>query len=324
MGNVLSTRNLSTSDNTIPLLLLNHLHRNNLIWKMEYMRELRGRSICEHSQSQANTVEASSVEMLSINVSNITTNRRKNRYQCVPCFHHSRVVLSTSADTSKLAYIDANYIDGFELEKKFIATQAPKSGKDVTDFYNMIWENKCKIIVVLANFFENKNNKFYPYWPMSVGFEMYGKYKLCTTRISNNGTHVKFFLLIENTTTTRRPRSISLFHYLNWPQHGVPLKIHDFISFFLKINVEALGHFFTSPRMGPIVVHGNAGVGRTGTFCALDVCFEEWHKTHVTNVLDTVKRIRRQRYMSVTTADQYAFIFRTLEILQKWNIPLKY
>ncbi|BAF45533.1 GfV-C1-ORF1 [Ichnoviriform fumiferanae] len=323
MGNVLSTRNSSTIDNTIPLLS-EEGRRKTIIWKMEYEQELCDHSTCGHSQSQANMAEARSTQALSTNIFNIAKNRRKNRYQSVPCFDHSRVVLSTSTGSGDSDYIHASYIDGFKLKKKFIATQAPISGKEVNDFYNMIWENKCEMIVVLATFFEDEGNKFYPHWPMCVSFDMRGKFKLCTTRVDYRGAYTKFFLLIENTTIMERPRSISLYHYLDWPQHSVPLSIFDFLTFLMVINTEALERFFTSSRMGPIVVHGNAGIGRVGTFCAIDVCLEKWHATDAINVLDTVKRIRRQRYMSITTADQYAFIFCAVETLKKWNIPVKY
>nr|AGQ20209.1 AsIV-cont00097-ORF2 [Apophua simplicipes ichnovirus] len=129
---------------------------------------------------------------------------------------------------------------------------------------------------------------------------------------------------MKNKTTRERPRSISLYHYRDWPQFGVPLNVKDFLTFFMVINAEELERFFTSLGTGPVVVHGIAGIGRTGAFCALDVCFEEWHKTNATNVLDTVKRIRRERHMSVETADQYAFIFCSLEILKTWNVTYKY
>ncbi|BAF45557.1 GfV-C18-ORF1 [Ichnoviriform fumiferanae] len=326
MGNVFSTKKLSTNDVTYRSVS-GELNRNNNVLP-DIIPSVS--AVCDHpirecwENNMNNMAEARSLEVLSINVCNIAENRTKNRCQLVPCLDHSRVVLSTSNDSNNSDYIHANYIDGFKLKKKFIATQAPISGKTVNDFYNMIWENNCEIIVVLAKFFDNEENVFDPYWPMSVGLEVRGKYKFFTRRIDVRASYAKYFLLIENITTMERPRSISLYQYLNWPQHGVPLDIFDFLSFLMVINAEALERFFTSSRMGPIVVHGNAGIGRTGTFCALDVCLEEWHETHATNVLDTVKRIRRQRYMSITTADQCAFIFCALEILKKLNMHLKY
>lgn len=67
---------------------------------------------------------------------------------------------------------------------------------------------------------------------------------------------------------------------------------------------------------GHIIVHCSAGLGRTGSFLAIDVLLD--HLVHtiasgiqdpVVNVMSTVNQLRKQRPGSVQTKDQYAFIY---------------
>nr|AGQ20208.1 AsIV-cont00097-ORF1 [Apophua simplicipes ichnovirus] len=190
MGNIFSTKYSSTRDYT---LLPEEFQQGYPSWKTEYVNGVCGRPICESDQNQPNSAsKASSQKKLTTDISYLAVNRAKNRYRCIPCFDHSRVVL-TSAGSRSSDYIHANYIDGFDLKKKFIATQAPITKRTVNDFYDMIWENRCEIIVVLANFFEAEGNEFRPYWPMSIGSEVGKKYILDATRIDDKGSYAKFF-----------------------------------------------------------------------------------------------------------------------------------
>ena len=60
-------------------------------------------------------------------------------------------------------------------------------------------------------------------------------------------------------------REIQQFHFTAWPDHGVPKYGTPLVSFQKKID-----EFHDRKKHGPMVVHGSAGVGRTGTFITLD------------------------------------------------------
>lgn len=61
-----------------------------------------------------------------------------------------------------------------------------------------------------------------------------------------------------------------------------------------------------------MVVHCSAGVGRTGTFIAIDMNMDQAEKTGTIDVLGTMNNMRRQRSTVVQTEDQYVFIYKCL------------
>ena len=56
-----------------------------------------------------------------------------------------------------------------------------------------------------------------------------------------------------------------------------------------------------SPSKGPILVHCSAGVGRTGTFIAVDIALEQAKKEGVVDIAGIVNRLRQQRMKMVQT-----------------------
>lgn len=73
-------------------------------------------------------------------------NREGNRYNNILCYDTNRVILKT--DPNGNDYINASYLDGFELEKAYIASQGPLENT-CEDFWRMVWENlTCTIIMV--------------------------------------------------------------------------------------------------------------------------------------------------------------------------------
>lgn len=100
---------------------------------------------------------------------------------------------------------------------------------------------------------------------------------------------------------------------ISWPDFGVPDSAEPIFQ--LKSMVEDLqsaGRETTQVQRPPIVVHCSAGIGRTGSYITISTGIDSLLTTGRCNVIDTVKRIRGQRALSVQTADQYELCYTSL------------
>ena len=75
----------------------------------------------------------------------------------------------------------------------------------------------------------------------------------------------------------------------SWPDHGVP----ESPTPLLLLRRKALRSWNNSQH--PILVHCSAGVGRTGTFIAIDMALEQVEKEKLVDIPGIVNRLRQQR-----------------------------
>lgn len=119
-------------------------------------------------------------------------------------------------------------------------------------------------------------------------------------------------------TGTQTTHLLSHYHFHAWPDHGVPDN-----SSSLRTICAALGRARATGR--PALVHCSAGIGRTGTFCAVDITlqrFDSWRSRagevtpeEVAATLDMpslVASLRTQRMGMVQTLEQYEYVYQTL------------
>ena len=64
-----------------------------------------------------------------------------------------------------------------------------------------------------------------------------------------------------------------------------------------------------SPSKGPILVHCSAGVGRTGTFIAIDIALEQAKREGVVDIAGIVNRLRQQRMKMVQTLVSVTIVY---------------
>ncbi|XP_057883135.1 receptor-type tyrosine-protein phosphatase eta [Melospiza georgiana] len=226
-------------------------------------------------------------------------NRGKNRYNNVLPYDISRVKLSNQS--SGTDYINANYMPGYNSKKAFIAAQGPLPNT-IEDFWQMIWEKSIYSIVMLTKCVEQARTKCEQYWPDKQP-KSYGD--VIVTMVSEvvlpEWTIRDFTVEKSNTPESHTVRQ---FHFTSWPDHGVP-ETTD-----LLINFRHLVHEYNSqnPVDSPTLVHCSAGVGRTGTFIAIDRLIQQMEMENTVDVYGVVYDLRMHRPLMVQTEDQYVFL----------------
>ncbi|NWH70678.1 PTPRJ phosphatase, partial [Piaya cayana] len=230
----------------------------------------------------------------------LVENRGKNRYNNVLPYDISRVkLLDQSSGTDD--YINASYMPGYISKKAFIAAQGPLPNT-IEDFWRMIWEKDIYSIVMLTKCVEQARTKCEQYWPDKQS-KSYGD--IIVTMVSEivlpEWTIRDFTVEKSN---IPEGHTVRQFHFTSWPDHGVP-ETTD-----LLINFRHLVHEYISqnPIDSPTLVHCSAGVGRTGTFIAVDRLIQQIEMENTVDVYGVVYDLRMHRPLMVQTEDQYVFL----------------
>uniref|UniRef100_A0A3B3UXY6 protein-tyrosine-phosphatase n=1 Tax=Poecilia latipinna TaxID=48699 RepID=A0A3B3UXY6_9TELE len=245
------------------------------------------------------------------------SNQIKNRYSDVLCLDQSRVRLCQLCDDEDETsdYINASFMDGYKRSNAYIATQGPLP-KTFVDFWRMVWEQMVLIIVMTTRVVERGRVKCGQYWPLEEGrTEQHGYFMVKNTHIQVFQDFKLSYLELYNTQSGEK-REVCHYLYVSWPDFGVPKSASAMLDFRehvlerRKAAAQSLGSSWRGPPGGPpVVVHCSAGIGRTGTFCTLDICLSQLEDVGTVNVHQTVRRMRTQRAFSIQTWDQYYFCY---------------
>lgn len=245
-------------------------------------------------------------------------NVHKNRYADVLCYDHSRVRLPLLNGDPYSDYLNANYMDGYKQKNAFIAAQGPLP-KTFSDFWHMIWEEQVQTIVMTTRTVERGRLKCGQYWPLDVGTSgEYGKITVNNLEVDSRRDY-SITLLSMNNSATGESRRIAHFQFTSWPDFGTPrsalamLEFREEVRQYQSTSVKEMGEDWTGHAGGPpIVVHCSAGIGRTGTFCTLDISLARLEDVATVDVCNTVRLMRAQRAYSIQTPDQYEFCYFAL------------
>lgn len=254
-------------------------------------------------------------------------NSVRNRYFNVYPYDSSRVKLPV-LNSRYSDYINASYVE--VGEDKYIATQGPL--KSTTHQFWAMAFNEATIedeivIVMVTPLVEGGVTKCFQYWPSLHELISF------TQLLRNDGidlpslevTHIKEeyntegdYLLTELELKSGDViKKVHHFYYYKWADAKVPPSISPLLQLSQDIReIDVIP-----------IIHCSAGVGRTGTFIAIDHLFHNYSKVlkglkpsddYVSEddpILRTVSLLRKNRMMMVQTVYQYNFLYESAKAL---------
>ncbi|UJR38381.1 hypothetical protein I4U23_031051 [Adineta vaga] len=230
----------------------------------------------------------------------LNINRGLNRFRDVLPYDDTRVCLTKGTND----YINANYIEVPPANRKYILTQGPLEST-ASHFWQMIWEQNSRVIVMLTRLFEKGSPKCWLYYPdyQNASELLYDSVNLKVVFLSERPyrhyTERKFELIH---LPTGESRVIIHWSDFEWPDHGAPSNPEPFLQ--LLRDVRHCGAF--DLRYGAPILHCSAGIGRSGTFVFVDSILKML--AHTENPPD----IRTQRSGLIQTAEQLRFSYRAI------------
>jgi protein-tyrosine phosphatase len=195
----------------------------------------------------------------------------------------------------------------------------------------MIW-HECAdpaVIVMLTQTYESGREKCFQYFPFSLDDPI--------LPINEEDEFEDGFIatltlksIVENKETSSTIREMELkatdgatktvWHMLfgGWPDYSIP-EGEDINGL---INLVDLSQVKNLDSNSPRIVHCSAGVGRTGTFVALDWLLSEFREGRfdhlpddIDPISDVVDKLREQRMMMVQGEQQFGFLYDVLKQL---------
>uniref|UniRef100_A0A6Q2YYM0 Protein tyrosine phosphatase receptor type Nb n=1 Tax=Esox lucius TaxID=8010 RepID=A0A6Q2YYM0_ESOLU len=240
-------------------------------------------------------------EPSTVSVAQSESNLKKNRCPDSVPYDHSRVKMKAEMNPSRTDYINASTIIEHDPRMPaYIATQGPLS-HTISDFWQMVWENGCTVIVMMTALVEDGEKQCDRYWP-DEGSSLYHIYEvnLVSEHIWCNDFLVRSFYL--KNVQTQETRTLTQFHFLSWPAQGIPSSTRTLLDFRRKVNKCYRG------RSCPIIVHCSDGTGRTGTYILIDMVLNRMAKgVKEIDIAATLEHVRDQRPGMVRTKDQFEF-----------------
>lgn len=128
----------------------------------------------------------------------------------------------------------------------------------------MIWQENTRVIVMTTKEMEKERNKCAKYWPNKIGQVKewgYAKVTFVTERSTNDYTLREFLFSWRQ----KEERRIFQYHFLVWPDHGVPSDPGCVLNFLHDVNA----------RQDQLLLEKVSPVGFSFRFFLLDLSFNQ-------------------------------------------------
>lgn len=128
---------------------------------------------------------------------------------------------------------------------------------------------------------------------------------LVSEHVSSNDYLVRNMCLVNR--STGETRTITQFHYLSWPENGVPANVKSLLQFRRKV------HKSYRNLKSPILVHCSDGTGRSGTYTLIDIILDRIKNgAKEIDPRATLEHLRDQRAGLCATKAQFEFVLMAL------------
>jgi protein-tyrosine phosphatase len=248
---------------------------------------------------------------------------------------------------------ESDYINASPIQlggRRYIATQGPKD-TSVNHFYRMLAAEvkSPAVVVMLTPTHEAGREKCFQYYPLSTEESplllpedpeapdsFRGEVHLEHVQ-DDTASRSQIRLLRLQSTAPNGTSHITEIHHLlfsGWPDFLIPEgedrdALIELIHLSASLNSASTtpqtnGNHASSPTSldqdNPRIVHCSAGVGRSGTFIALDYLLSLLHAGKLDNlppnkdpISDTVDLLRQQRMMMVQGESQFNFLYEVMK-----------
>uniref|UniRef100_A0A8C9PLL4 Receptor-type tyrosine-protein phosphatase C n=1 Tax=Spermophilus dauricus TaxID=99837 RepID=A0A8C9PLL4_SPEDA len=261
-------------------------------------------------------------------IGNQEENKKKNRNSNVIPYDFNRVPLKHELEMSKESehdseessdeesdseetsrYINASFIMGYWKPEMMIATQGPLK-ETIGDFWQMIFQRKVKVIVMLTELNHGNQEICAQYWGEEN--KTFGDLEVDLKDTTKHSTYTLRVFELRHS-KRKEPRTVYQYQYTNWSMEQLPADPKDLISMIqslkqkLSKKTSTEGNKYT--KSVPILIHCRDGSQQTGIFCALLNLLESAETEEVVDVFQVVKSLRKSRPGMVSTFEQYQFLY---------------
>ncbi|KAI8643506.1 protein-tyrosine phosphatase-like protein [Parasitella parasitica] len=276
-----------------------------------------------------------------------------NRYTNIWPFEYTRVKLQ---DHKVSDYINASYVQYIDSEesasdarpeqlntqcvnimkecpakntqpyRRYISTQGPLPAT-FNDFWQVVWEQNSRVLVMLTKEEEMHKIKCHRYWPSELNSPtQYGDFIVTlinetTQKIDKHDLqeplHEDDVVIVRQLSIAHGSvsRQVTHLQYTGWMDFGVPENPLGTLQIIQMAN-SAQETCFRQGAVGPMIVHCSAGCGRSGAFCAIDTVLYRLRQTKAISdhdiLLQTISRFREQRLSMVQTLRQFVFCYEAI------------
>ncbi|XP_053105996.1 receptor-type tyrosine-protein phosphatase C isoform X2 [Hemicordylus capensis] len=255
-------------------------------------------------------------------------NKSKNRSSAVIPYDYNRVLFKQEEEGSRESehsnassdeesdceepnrYINASFITGYWLQNAMIATQGPLP-ETTGDFWNMVYQRKVKVIVMLTELKNDTQELSAQYWG-----EGKKTYDGLTVDLKDTNCCSSYTIRAFELTHGKRKETRTVFHYQyqKWNSSVLPENPKDLVTMIQNLkqklptpNITEETNLYS--KNVPLVVHCRDGSQQTGVFCALMNLLDSAETEGVIDVFQVVKSLRKARTGMISSFEDYQFLY---------------